>query len=510
MTHLPILPILIPAFAGFLLAVFSRAPLGLQRGFSLAVTVAGLVVSVVALGTATDGPVAYAVSNWPAPFGIILVLDRLSGLMVTLTYVTALVALLGAVRGWDRRGQLFHALFQFQLMGITGAFLTGDIFNLFVFFEILLIASYGLLLHGQGRYRTRAGIKYVVVNLTASALFLLGVGLLYGITGTLNMADLAVKIPQVPASDLGLLRASALVLLVVFGVKAAMLPLSFWLPDAYSAASAPVAALFAVMTKIGVYAILRVYSLAFGADAGPLANLAGPWLLSLGLATLAVATLGVLAARSFRGMVSYLNIASVGTILAAMGLFTTAAVGAALYYLVHSTLTVAGLFLLADAVRTGRGERADQLQPGPAMPRAGATAALYLALAMAVVGFPPLSGFLGKALILQGTLGTGWTATLWATVLVTGLLTLVAASRAGSVLFWKTQDGAAPEATASVGLAPATLALALVVALSALAGPAVRFTQATAASLLEPAAYVEAVLSNRAVVDPGSGEEGGG
>jgi multicomponent K+:H+ antiporter subunit D len=197
------------------------------------------------LGRAADGGVtAYLLSNWQAPFGIVLAVDRLAALMLTLTAVLALASLLAAAPRWHRRGAHFHPLFQMQVMGLNGAFLTADLFNLFVFFEVLLIASYGLLLHGGGRRRLHASLHYVTLNLVGSALFLLGVSLLYGVTGTLNMADLAVKVAQAPEADVGLLHAAGLLLLVVFGLKAAVLPLGLWLPTTYSAASAPVAALF--------------------------------------------------------------------------------------------------------------------------------------------------------------------------------------------------------------------------------------------------------------------------
>ncbi len=192
--------------------------------------------------------------------------------------------LLYAIGGWDQRGKHFHPLYQFQLMGINGAFLTGDFFNLFVFFEILLIASYGLMVHGGGGLRVKAGVQYVVTNLVGSSVFLIAVGMIYSVTGTLNMADLARIVPKVPAADQALLQTGAVLLLLVFAVKAALVPLHFWLPGTYANAPGPVAALFAIMTKVGAYSIIRLYVLAFGADAGEAAWLAAPWLLPAGAA----------------------------------------------------------------------------------------------------------------------------------------------------------------------------------------------------------------------------------
>lgn len=285
MSHWLILPILLPLFAGSLLLL----PLAerWQRGLSLLAALALIPLSLLLIRTAASGDLSvYALGNWAAPFGIVLMLDRLAALMLLATAVLGSAALIYALRGDDRLGKHFHALFQFQLLGINGAFLTGDLFNLFVFFEILLIASYALLLHGGGAERVRSGLHYVILNLVGSAFFLIAVGTLYGLTGTLNMADMAQKIAMADAERAPLLAAAGLLLLVVFALKAALLPLYFWLPRAYAAASAPVAALFAIMTKVGIYSILRVYTLVFGDAAGELANLAQAWLWPLALATL--------------------------------------------------------------------------------------------------------------------------------------------------------------------------------------------------------------------------------
>ena len=329
----------------------------LQRSVSLASAAVLLPVNLVLFIAVSDGDfIHYALGNWPPPFGILLVLDRLAALMLLLTALVALASLLYAIASaTDRHGRYFHILFQFQLFGLNGAFVTGDLFNLFVCFEILLIASYGLLLHGGGRELARAGLHYVVLNLTGSALFLIGIGILYGVTGTLNMADLALRIAQANSSEAGLLRAGALLLLVVFALKAALLPLYFWLPRAYSLTSAAVAALFAIMTKVGVYAIVRVFTLIFGAQAGVGADVATPWLLPLALATLALGAVGCLAARELRRLLAYLVIVSVGTLLTAVGLFNVSGLSAAVVYMIHSTLIAAAMFIVADLIARQRG-----------------------------------------------------------------------------------------------------------------------------------------------------------
>ena len=311
--HWIVVPVVLPLMTGAVLVLVGRRAPVWSRRLSLASVLAMLGVAVLLLRQAGGGEVqAYLLSNWRAPFGIALALDRLSALMLVLAALVGLASLLYAAGGDDRRGAHFHALFQFQLMGLNGAFLTADLFNLFVFFEVLLIASYGLLLHGAGAARLKASIHYVSFNLAGSSLFLISVALLYGLTGTLNMADLAERVPKVGADRALLVHSGALLLLTVFCIKAALLPLNFWLPDTYRAAGAPVAALFAIMTKVGVYAVLRTSTLIFGESGGPAAHAASPWLAVLAMATLLVAAASALAARQLRGVVVSCTMASAG------------------------------------------------------------------------------------------------------------------------------------------------------------------------------------------------------
>ena len=408
--HLIILPVVLPLACGALLLFAERRGSRRAPDFALAAVLAQIAVAVALALQAAQGPVqAYLVGNWQAPFGIALALDRLAALMLVLAAVIALASLLYARRRDAERGAHFHALLQFQLMGLNGAFLTADLFNLFVFFEVLLIASYALLLHGAGRARLRAAVHYVTFNLAGSALFLVAVSLLYALTGTLNLADLALRVPQVAGEDAVLLRSAALLLLVVFCVKAALLPLYFWLPETYGAATAPVAALFAIMTKVGVYAIARVYTLVFGDAGGAAAQVAWPWLPLLALATLALGAVGALAATRLRGLVAYLVVGSAGTLLLALGLGSAGTVAAGLFYLVHSTLTAAALFLIVDRVSALRGDHSDRLQPATPCGPATAAGAAFFFCAVAAAGLPPLTGFLGKALLLDAAPGRSGT-----------------------------------------------------------------------------------------------------
>ena len=494
MNHWLILPLLIPFAAGGGLLLAWRMPLAGQRWGGAIATAALVLVALRLLGIAADGQIGvYLIGDWPAPFGIVLVLDRLAALMLMTTALLAAGALAYAVSGTDRAGQGFHALFQFQLLGLNGAFLPGDLFNLFVFFEILLIASYSLLLHGGGPARTRSALHYVVLNLVGSSLFLIGIGLIYSATGTLNIADLARALASLEPETQPIAAAGGMLLVAVFGLKAAALPLHFWLPHAYSSASAPVAALFAIMTKVGIYAMVRVFGLMFGHGEGMLAELFAPWLLGAAILTLAGGTFGAVASADLREMVAYLVIVSVGTLLAGLALGTAEALSGTLYYLVHSTLVGGAMFLVADLIARGRSQGA-AIVIGPRPPRAGLLAVLFLIGGVALVGMPPLSGLVGKVMILLAAQGAAWMAWIWAAILVSSLFVLMGLSRAGITLLWcgDANPGEAP-ATAAL-IAPAALLLAMSPLMVAFGGWLTAYTEATANEVIDGRGYIEAVL----------------
>ncbi|WP_163648277.1 monovalent cation/H+ antiporter subunit D [Modicisalibacter sp. 'Wilcox'] len=503
MNHLIVLPILIPLFAGLGLLLKREGPALPRRLIALAATVALLVCGVLLMRESAGGTIQYyALGDWQPPFGIILVLDRLSALMVTLTALLALGSLCYASAGTDEEGSNFHGLFQLQLMGINGAFLTGDLFNLFVFFEVLLIASYSLLMHGGGKARIHSGFHYVALNLAGSALFLIGLGVLYGTIGTLNMADMAARAPGLDSGRLVLAEAGAMLLLVVFGLKSAILPLYFWLPRAYAAAPAPVAALFAILTKVGIYAILRVFTLIFGPQAGSLANLAQPWVWWLALATLALGGVGVLSSRDLRTQVAYLIIISVGTLLAGIGMNSIDAHGALLYYMVHTTLITGGLFLLVDSIARQRGKAGARIVRGRSVQQVALLGTLFFIAALTVAGVPPFSGAVGKALLLQAAT-PGQQVWLWPILLSSSLAAIVALSRSGSTVFWRASGNERSEARDNNGDTPGigalrTLGLLLLIGASpllvAFAGPLSAYTEAAADQLADHEAYIQAIL----------------
>ncbi|MBT5296449.1 MAG: monovalent cation/H+ antiporter subunit D, partial [Octadecabacter sp.] len=322
MTHWLIAPVILPAMLAPFIVLAARYHIGIQRVFSLVGVIAMIAIAAGLSWQASDGTILiYQLGDWAAPFGIILVGDMLSTLMVLLTAVLALFVLLYAIgSGWDDRGRHFHALFQFQLMGIMGAFLTGDLFNLFVFFEVLLIASYGLMIHAGGNERLRAGVQYVLFNLLGSTLFLFALGAIYAETGTLNMADLAARADLIGAGSTVGIRVAAVLLLLVFAIKAALVPLHFWLPSSYVEAPGPVAALFAIMTKVGAYAIIRVYTMVFPPDLEATAGLHDVWLQPAALLSLALGTIGVLAAKKLDRLVAFSVIGSMGMVMVAIAL----------------------------------------------------------------------------------------------------------------------------------------------------------------------------------------------
>jgi multicomponent K+:H+ antiporter subunit D len=533
-SQLLIVPILLPLITGAALLLIEERRHTLKALVNLASTLLLLVAALVLMRIADGVPdgsgahsSSYAIANWPAPFAIVLVLDRLSALMLLLTAVLAFASLVFSTARWHRAGPHFHSLFQFLLMGLGGAFLTGDLFNLFVFFEVTLAASYGLLLHGSGAFRVRSGLHYIAINLAASLLFLIGVSLIYGVTGTLNMADLAVRMPAVPAEDRMLLQAGAAILGVAFLVKAGMWPLCFWLPPAYMAAAAPVSALFVVLTKVGVYVLLRLSLLFFGSEAGELTGFGGMALLWGGMATVAFATSGVLASQSMGRLAGYSVLISSGTLLAAVGMGDAAVVSGALFYLVSSTLTTAAFFMLIELVERARepgadllavtmeaygedgeeaGEREDE-EVGVVMP--GALAVLgvcFGCVALLLAGLPPLSGFVAKFAMLTGMLnldGLGSpgaipprTWLLVALVILSGLAALIAMMRSGIRTFWAPLETIVPRVLV-VEVAPVVGLLTFCLLLTIKGGAMISYTEAAARSLHDPSSYIHGVLGTQ-------------
>ena len=555
--HLIIAPVLLPVLTAALMLALGEQRRETLAGLNVGSCLVGLALSILLAwsvhhGAApaspgqTPGSIGtlgiYLPANWPTPFGIVLVLDRLSSAMLLLTSVMATAALIFAVARWDRIGVHFHPLFQIQLMGLNGAFLTGDLFNLFVFFEVLLAASYGLLLHGPGRQRVGAGLHYIAINLVASSFFLVGAAMLYGVTGTLNMADLAVRIPEVAAQDQAMLHAGVAILGMAFLTKAAVWPMGFWLVPAYSAAGAPVAALFSIMTKVGIYAILRLWSLGFSGEEGTL-RWGADWLVAGGLATVAFGLLGLLQARQLGRVTGFGVMVTSGTLLAAIGFNQPTVTGGALYYLLSSTMAAGAMFLLIELIDRSRLLESefpnpddadpvpfflDEIEPprdtnldeqqealtGRVIPASTAFLGFsFLACTLLLTGTPPLSGFIGKFMMLSGLLSTeeagsalqepvstaAWV--MLALVIAAGFAALVALSRTGIRMFWTPRDRPAAQLKVLECL-PIGLLLTLCLLISFRAEPMARYLQAAASELKDPHGYVQAVQGVRPLPPP--------
>jgi multicomponent K+:H+ antiporter subunit D len=495
--HLIIAPIVVPFLAGALTLIYDERQRRAKLAIGLLSCAATLLAAIELLARSKGSDLTggndigfYLLGDWSAPYGIVLVVDRLSAMMLVLTGLLALPALIFSAAGTHRQGQHFHAIFQFLLMGLNGAFLTGDLFNLFVFFEVLLAASYGLLMHGGGEAKVRSGLHYIAINLAASLLFLVGVSLVYGVTGTLNMAHLVQLVPGLNDDQRPLFHAGAGIMAAAFLVKAGIWPLSFWLPSTYAAGAPPVAALFAVMTKVGVYV----------------------------LATVTFGLLGVLASREMDRVAAFVVMVSSGTVIAAAGVVTgggpAGVLSAALFYMLGSTLAVSAAFLLIEPMRRLGGEAElitdeetddyddpdDDPRPEMVLAFPGTVTVLSLAFAVtmiALAGLPPLSGFIGKLGMVQGLLeDTGRDAWAWgfiALLFLSGFATLLATLRIGIRTFWGS-EAIEPPRILALEFAPILLLVALLVVLSVKAEVTLGYMVDTTDALLRPTLYAEGVL----------------
>lgn len=495
MPNLLILPIMLPFLMAALALLWRRSRVT-QHLLAL-VGATGILGSGIALvGVVTQsGPLVLELGNWPAPFGITFVADLLSAILVTLTGVVGLAVVVFSLATIDLQRERFayYPLLLLLLMGVCGAFLTGDIFNLYVWFEVLLIASFVLLALGSERAQMEGAIKYVTINLISSMLFLVAVGLLYAEAGTLNMADLARVLPD--AATPGLITAISTLFLIAFGIKAAMFPLYFWLPAAYHTPPPVVSAVFAgLLTKVGVYALLRLFTLVFVGDVGYTHTIV---LVVAGI-TMIVGVLGALAHSEIRRILSFLIVSHIGFAVMGLGLYTPAGLSGAVFYIVEDMLVLTGLFLATGIIY--------QVMPNDDLRNLGGFYAaapvfglLFLLPALSLAGVPPLSGFFAKLALLQASLQIGQYGIV-AAAICTSVLTLLAVTRIWSEVFWKPNPrhqaivipGFSVQ-SATLWLPVATLATCVVV-LGLAVGPAFALATQAGQQLFEPSAYINAVL----------------
>jgi multicomponent Na+:H+ antiporter subunit D len=497
MDVLLILPILIPlltAIVSLLAWNWPRAQRRLSVGGAAGSLVAGVALLVV---VGQNGIQVSQANSWPAPFGVTLVADLLSAILVTLTGLVGLSVAVYSLASMDPQREAFgyYPLLHVLLMGVSGAFLTGDIFNLYVWFEVMLIASFVLLALGGERNQLEGAFKYVTLNLLASAIFLAAVGVLYGVAGTLNMADLARQFAA--GASPGLVTTLAVLFLIAFGIKAAIFPLFFWLPASYHTPPVAVSAIFGgLLTKVGVYALIRVFTLIFTQDVPYTHTL----ILILSGLTMVTGILGALAQTDFRRILSFNLISHIGYMLMGLGLFTPLALAGSVFYIIHHIVVKTSLFLMSGVVRWLGGSYQVKklgglyrLYPGVAL--------LFLVAALSLAGIPPLSGFWPKLVLLQAGLEQKQYLIIVA-ALAASLLTLLSMTRIWTEVFWKERpqsasaplDGAHPTQVWFLYLLPVATLVFLTVTLGLAAEPIFDLATRAAAQLSNPAGYTEAVL----------------
>jgi multicomponent Na+:H+ antiporter subunit D len=485
-----VLPILVPLSTAAVLMLAPKRPL-LQRWTALAGTVLLLASAILLFRRVEAGGIqVLQIGGWPAPFGITLVADLVAAMLVLAVGVVGVAVAAAAFAGVDPRRETFgyHPLIQILLMGVSGAFLTGDLFNLYVWFEVMLVASFVLMALHRTSAQVEAAFKYVAMNLVASSIFLTALGLLYGAAGTLNMADLARVWPTIRAPGLDIVL--AVLFVIAFSIKAGLFPLFFWLPASYHAPPAVIGAVFAgLLTKVGVYALLRVFTLLFQ-DAPPaLFTL----LLVMSAATMVIGLVAAANERDFRRVLSFNLVGHIGYTTASLSLLTPAALAGAIFYLLHHIVVIANLFLVSGVLLRLR-RTTDISRLGGLYRDQPMFTALAMVPIFSLAGVPPLSGFLGKLAILEGTFDAGayWVGGL---VLAVGLLTLLSMARTWSDAFWRpavdARDLAAPGSALLVAIGGLS---GLTVAMTLGAEPLFDISVRSAAQLLQRDEYVRAVL----------------
>jgi multicomponent Na+:H+ antiporter subunit D len=485
-----VLPILVPLTTAAILLLAPKRPI-LQRWIALTGSIL-LLGSAAVLFRRVDaaGIQVLQVSGWPAPFGITLAADLLSAMLVVAVGIVGVAITAAAFAGVDPRREAFgyHPLIQILLMGVAGAFLTGDLFNLYVWFEVMLVASFVLMALNRTTAQVEAAFKYVTINLVASSIFLTALGLLYGVAGTLNLADLARIWPtlRTPGTDTVL----AVLFVTAFSIKAGLFPLFFWLPASYHTPPAAIGAAFAgLLTKVGVYALMRIFTLLFQSAPAALFTL----LLVMSAATMVIGLIAALNERDFRRILSFNLVGHIGYTTASLSVMTPAALAGAIFYVLHHIVVITDLFLVSGVLLRLR-RTTDMTGLGGLYRNQPLFSALAMVPLFSLAGVPPLSGFLGKLAILEGTFEAGayWVG---GVVLVVGLLTLLSMARTWSDGFWRPAAAESDLATPGIPLLLAISGLSLVtLAITLGAGPLFDLTSRAAQQLLQRDDYIQAVL----------------
>ncbi len=489
MSNLPILPVALP-LASAVVLLFLRDRPALSRTVAMAANLVTFAAAAKLLLTVRDqGIQVLQFGNWPAPFGIVFTVDMLGALMVMVTMVVSTATLLFACFSLDepRERMFFYPLFQFLLVGVNGSFLTGDLFNLFVWFEVLLISSYALMSLGGGAYQLQETFKYLVVNALSSCLFLIGVAIIYSLTGTLNFAQLSVRMAEVP--DPALKAVVAVIFMLVFSIKAALFPLYMWLPRAYFAPPTVISGLFGgLLTKVGVYALFRVVSLLFADLPFVL-----PLLVFVAGATMFFGVIGALSQWDMKRVLSYHIVSQIGYMIMGLGLFSQVALAGGIFYIIHHILVKTALFLIAGAVEKSRGTT-NLRRLGGVIETEALLAGLFMVAGLGLAGVPPLSGFIAKLLLIQAGLQQGSYGIVAVSLLVS-FLTLFSMMKIFRYVFWR-EEGLPriEEGGNRARLLSIAVLVLLGVAMGLGASVVMPYAETAAEQILNPQLYVAAVL----------------
>jgi multicomponent Na+:H+ antiporter subunit D len=497
MNTLLVLPILIPFITGIIL-ILAWNHRQFQRMVSVAGAAALLLASLALLAVVwQNGIQAEQIGGWPAPYGITLVADLLSAIMIILGSLMGLAVAVYSLGSMDEERESFgyYPLLHILLMGISGSFLTGDLFNLYVWFEVMLISSFVLVVLGGEKQQLEGGIKYVTLNLLSSAIFLAAVGAIYALVGTVNMADLALQVALSPQK--GLVQALAMMFLVAFGIKAAIFPLFFWLPSSYHTPPAAISAIFAgLLTKVGVYTLIRIFTLIFTTEVGYTHNL----ILGLAGFTMLSGVLGAATQNESRRILSFHIISQIGYMIMGLGLYIPLALAGSVFYITHHIVVKTNLFLVSGVVHHLRGTY--QLKKLGGLYRLyPMLSILFLIPAFSLAGVPPLSGFWAKFTLIRAGLETE-SYIIVAVALLVGLLTLYSMTKIWAEVFWKAppvtdppQDyEMPPPISLAYMLTPIVILALITIAIGLFPQPFFTLATATAEQLLQPAMYIEAVM----------------
>lgn len=492
MNNLIIIPIIFPFIIGAILIIFNKQHT-LQRVISGIASVALLLYTIyLAILVYKDGIIVLEASNWSAPFGIVLVADMFATLMLLLTAIISTACLFFAFKTITPKRErfYFYPFFFFLLVGVNGAFLTGDIFNLFVFFEVLLLASYGLIVHGGTKYQLRESFKYVIINVFTSALFVVSVAWLYSVTGTLNMAHISERVAEMEQT--GVINTITMMLFIVFATKGALFPLYFWLPKSYFGPPAAIAALFGgLLTKVGIYAIIRVFTLIFYHDVDYTHKI----IISLAAGfTMLLGVLGAVSQFDFKRILSYHIISQVGYMVMGLAIFTPLAIAGAIYYIAHHMIVKTALFLFEGAAKRVTGF-SDLKQMGGLLKTHPWLAWLFFITAISLAGIPPFSGFFSKFPIILAGFQEGQYVIAGVALLV-GLLTLFSMMKIFGFAFWGEQKHSEEQAKVRIGklLLPIAPLVALTIILGFAAEPIFQYSLEVAEQIMDPQIYIDSVL----------------